>query len=165
MKLEEVLEIEPLSKALQSTLRLAQEQGASELAKWLQWEIGGYFASNSHSTITAPEYRAVSGAYLNIYGQRLQVQADSSFTNEVHLREGVEVLESLRDSRQTIVLRDPRVIGVRRHLNGEAATFHFDPLELIQVLSQIRCELFRRAQALKDTMREVKDEFPSQKGL
>ena len=41
MKLNDVLEIEPLSKALQRPLRLAHENGASELATWLQLEIGG----------------------------------------------------------------------------------------------------------------------------
>jgi len=147
MKLSEVLEIEPLSKALQCTLRLAQEQRADDLAKWLQLEIGGYYPTNSHSTITAPKYRAVAGAHLNIFGQRVKVRPGSSSVNEMCLREGVEALESFGDSRQTIVLRIPNHAGLIAE-QGEAATFHFDPVEVTQVLSQIRSELFRRAQAL-----------------
>ena len=147
MKLNEVLGIEPLSKALQCALRLAQEQRADDLAKWLQLEIGGYYPSNSHSTIAAPKYRAVAGVHLNIFGQRLKARPGSCSIDEVHLREGVEALESLRDSRQTIVMREPTNAGLIAE-EGEAATFHFDPVELIQVLSQIRSELIRRAQVL-----------------
>jgi hypothetical protein len=150
MKLKEVLEIEPLSKALQCTLTLAQEQGANELAKWLQLEIGGYYASNSHSVIAVPEYRAVAGAHLNIYGQRLKAQPGSSSISEMRLREGVEALESLRDSRQTIVQQVPTVAGWIAQPD-EAATFHFEPVELVQVLSQIRSELSRRVQVLADS--------------
>ena len=67
MKLNEVLETEPLSKAIQRTLRLAQEYGADELATWLQLEIGGYYDSNSvmNSSVTVPKYRTVVGAHFN----------------------------------------------------------------------------------------------------
>ena len=147
MKLNEVLEIEPLSRALQCTLRRAQEQGANELVKWLQLEIGGYYASNSHSIVTVPKYRAVTGAQLNIYGQRLKIQPGSPSANEIRLREGVEALETLRDSRQTIVQQQPTTTGLIAQ-QGEAATFHFEPVELHEVLSQIRSELFRRAGVL-----------------
>jgi hypothetical protein len=153
MKLNDVLELEPLSKALQRTLRLAHEHGASELATWLQLEIGGYYDSNSamNSSITVPKYRTIVGAHFNIYGQRLQLQHDLSFVNEMRLREGVEALESLRDSRHTVVLQDPTMIGlIAQHLKVEVATFHFDSVELVQVLSQIRAELFSKAQVLAD---------------
>ena len=74
-----------------------------------------------------------------------------SFVNEMRLREGVEALESLRDSRQTVVLQDPTMIGlITHHLKVEVATFHFDSVELVQVLSQIRAELFSKAQVLAD---------------
>jgi len=147
MELNELLEIEPLSKALQCALRLAQEQGANELAKWLRLEIGGYYATNSHSIITVPKYRAVAGAHLNIYGQRLKVQAGQSSIDEMRVPEGVEALESLRDSLQTIVVQEPTTVGLTAQ-QDEAATFHYDPVELVQVLSQIRSELSRRARVL-----------------
>jgi hypothetical protein len=147
MEVKEMLEIEPLSKALQCTLRLAQEQGAGELAKWLRLEISGYNPSNSHSVIIVPDYRAVAGAHLNIFGQRVKVQPGSSSTDKTYLREGVEALESLRNSRQTIVLQDPTTAGLIGE-PGEAATFHFEPRELDQVLSRIRSELSNRARVL-----------------
>lgn len=153
MKVNDVLDSEPLSKALQRTLRLAQEYGASELATWLQLEIGGYYGSNSamNDTITVPEYRTVVGAYFNIYGRRLQLPPDLSFVNEMRLREGVEALESLRDSRRSVVLQDPSMIGlIAHHLKVEVATFHFESVALVQVLSQIRSELFNKAQLLSD---------------
>ena len=60
---------------------------------------------------------------------------------------GVEALESMRDSSQTIVLQKPTTVGLIAQ-QGEAATFHFEPVELVHVLSQIRSELFLRAQVL-----------------
>jgi len=151
MKLSDVLEIEPLSKALQRTLRLSHEHGASELARWLQLEIGGYYDTNSamNSNIIVPRYRTVVGTHFNNYGQRFQVQPELSFVNEMRLREGVETLESLRDSRHTVVLQDPTTIGlIAQHLKVEVTTFHFDSVELVQILTHIRSELFTRGQVL-----------------
>lgn len=159
MKLNDILETEPLSKALQRALRLAHDHGASELATWLQLEVGGYYDSNSamKSTITVPKYRTIVGAHYNNYGRRLQLPHDLSFVNEMRLREGVEALESLRDSRQTVVLQDPTMIRlIASHLKVEVATFHFDSVELVQVLSQIRAELLSKAQVLADAPLERK---------
>jgi hypothetical protein len=159
MKLNDILEIEPLSKALQRTLRLAHEHGTNELAMWLQLELGGYYDSNSamNTSITVPKYRTIVGAHFNIYGQRLQLPHDLSFVNEMRLREGVEALESLRDTRQTVVLQDPTMIGlIAKHLKVEVATFHFDSVELVQVLSQIRTELFSKAQVFADSLPKQK---------
>lgn len=153
MTLNDILETEPLSKALQRTLRLAREREAKELERWIQLEIGGYYDSNSamSKNITVPNYRTVVGAHYNVYGQRLQLQPDLSFVNEMRLREGVEALESIRNTRQTIVLQDPTMNGIiAQHLKVEVATFHFDRAQLVQVLSQIRSELFGRAQVLAD---------------
>jgi hypothetical protein len=158
MKLNDVLEIEPLSKALQRTLRLAHEQGSSELATWLQLEIGGYYDTNSamNSSITVPKYRTVVGTHFNIYGQRFQVQPELSFVNELRLREGVEVLESLRSSRQTVALQDPTMIGlIAQHLKVEVAAFQFESIELVQILTHIRAELFTRGQVLAGTTSKV----------
>lgn len=159
MKLNDILEIEPLSKALQRTLRLAHEHGTNELATWLQLELGGYYDSNSamNTSIPVPKYRTIAGAHFNIYGQRLQLPHDLSFVNEMRLREGVEALESLRDTRRTVVLQDPTMIGlIAQHLNVEVATFHFDSVELVQVLSQIRTELFSKAQVFADALPKQK---------
>jgi len=149
MKLDEVLEVEPLSTALRCTLRLAQEQGASDLVKWLQLEIGGYYATNSHSIVIVPAYRAVTGAQLNIYGQHIKIQPGSPFSKEIRLHEGIDALEAMRNSHQTIVHQIPTTIGLIAQ-EGEAATFHFEPAEIIEVLSQIRSELLRRAAVLAE---------------
>jgi hypothetical protein len=151
LKLTDILEAEPLSKALQRTLRLAQEQGTNELATWLQLELGGYYDTNSamNADIVVPRYRTVMGAHFNSLGQRLQVQTNLSFINEIRLREGVEVLETLRDTRQTVVLQDQTLIELfAKHLRVEVSTFHFDKVEVVNVLAQIRAALFSNAQML-----------------
>lgn len=167
MTLNDVLEIEPLSKALQRTLRLAHEHGAGELATWLKLELGGYYDTNSamNSSITVPKYRTVVGTHFNVYGQLLQVQPELSFVNEMRLREGVEALESIRDTRQIVVLQDPTMIGlIARYMHVEVATFQFDRVELVQVLSHIRSELFSRGQVLagaalkRNTLKEADSE-------
>lgn len=151
MKLNDVLEIEPLSKALQRALRIAHEHGANEFATWLQLEIGGYYDTNSamNSSITVPKYRTVVGTHFNIYGQRLQVQPNLAFVNELRLREGVEVLETLRSSRQTVALQDPTMIGlIAQYFKVDVAVFQFESIELVQILTHIRSELITRAQVL-----------------
>jgi hypothetical protein len=153
MELNDVLEIEPLSKALQRTLRLAHEHGATELATWLLLEIGGYYDTNSamNNSITVPKYRTVVGTHFNIYGQRLQLKPELSFVNELRLREGVEVLESLRSSRHTVALQDPTSIElIAQHFKVEVAAFQFESIELVQILAQIRSELLTRGQVLAD---------------
>jgi hypothetical protein len=108
MTLNDILEIEPLSKALQRTLRLARESGANEVAAWLQLEIGGYYSTNSAwvESTRVPKYRTVSGLHFNAYGQQLQLPPDMSFFNTLYIREPVEVLESLKDTRQVVVIQD-----------------------------------------------------------
>jgi len=151
MSLNEILCSEPLSKALQQTLRLALERQATELATWIQLELGGYYDSNGamNESITVPKYRTVVGSHFTPSGQRLQVQSDLSFVNEMRLREGVAALESLRDTRHTVVLQDPTTIALlAHHLKVQVSTFQFDSSALAQVLSQIRTELVARAQVL-----------------
>lgn len=102
--------------------------------------------------VKVPKYRTVSGAHFNAYGQRLQLQPQLSFVNTLYLREGVEVLESLKDTRQTAVVQDPDAIEfIAEHLKVEVHTFHFDTIEVVNILSQIRSELFSKAQVLADT--------------
>lgn len=153
MKLNDILESEPLSKALQRTYILAQERKATELATWLQLELGGYYATNNAwSTSTrVPNYRTVTGVHFNAYGQRLQLPPDMLFVNTLYLREPVEVLESLKNTRQTVVVQDPDAIEwIAEHLKVQLATFHFDTVEVVNILSRIRSELISRAQVLAD---------------
>lgn len=154
MKLNDVLEIEPLSKALQRALRFAHEQGASELAAWLQLEIGGYYSTNSAwvESTKVPKYRTVSGMHFNAYGQRLHLEPNVSFVNALYLREPVEVLETLKDTRRVAVVQDLDAIQwIADFLKVEVFTFHFDTVEVVSILSQIRSELLSRTQVLANT--------------
>jgi hypothetical protein len=45
---------------------------------------------------------------------------------------------------------------IAQHLKVEVATFHFDSVELVQVLSQIRTELFSKAQVFADSLPKQK---------
>ena len=42
-----------------------------------------------NNSFTVPSYRAVAGARYSAFGQRLQLQPDLSFVNEMRLLEGV----------------------------------------------------------------------------
>jgi AbiTii len=151
LKISDILETEPLSKALQRARIFAQERGARDLTSWLQLELDGYYDSNDamNDSITVPKYRTVVGAHYNDFGQRLQLKSDLAFVNEIRLREGVEALESLKDTRQTVVLQDMQTNElIAQHLEVQVSTFHLDKAQIIGVLSQIRSELFRRVQFL-----------------
>jgi hypothetical protein len=161
LTISQILETEPLSKALRRAVAFVQERNAHELVSWLQLELDGYHSSNKAMTdsVVVPPYRAVVGAHYNEFGQRFQPPAELWFVNEMRLREGVESLESWRDSRQTIVLQDPSTIELfAQHLHIEVATFHFDRAEIIRVLSQIRSELFRQIQAVKGKVSLAQEE-------
>jgi hypothetical protein len=154
LNLDDLLETDPLSKALQRTYRLAREQGATDLANWLQLELGGYYGTNTawKDDTRVPQYRSVTGAHFDAYGRRLQVRPELSFVNTLYLREPVEVLESIKNTRQHVVLQDPDAIeAIAKFLKVELATFHFDAVELVNVLSQIRNQLMSRAQVLTQT--------------
>lgn len=161
LKISDILETEPLSKALQYARIFAQERGESDLASWLQLELDGYCATNdaTNNSITVPKYRTVVGAHYNDFGQRLQLQSDLAFINETRLREGVESLESLKDTRQTLVLQDMKSIElIAQYLKVQVSTFHIDKAQIIGVLSQIRSELFRRMQLVDPTLSGRNDE-------
>ncbi len=153
LKLNDIFETELLSKALQRAHTFAQQRGANELANWLQLELGGYYSTNRAwiECSRVPKYRTVTGIHFNLYGQRLQLPKQLSFVNTLFLREPVEVLESLKDTKQTVVVQDPDAIEfIAEHLNVEVSTFHFDVAEIVNILSQIRVELINREKVLTD---------------
>lgn len=149
MKISDILETEPLSKALRNALIFAHERHLDNLSSWLQLELDSYYSSNSamSEAITVPEYRTVVGAHYNDFGQRWHLDAEFSFINEMRLREGVSQLEDLRDSRQTCALQDPTLIElIAEHLHVKVSSFHVDRSQITGVLSNIRSELFRKLQ-------------------
>jgi hypothetical protein len=166
LKISQIIETEPLSKALRRALALAQERKADEFARWLQLELDGYDSSNRAMTnsVIVPPYRTVVGAHYNDFGQRFQPPAELWYMNEMRLRNGVESLEALRDSRQTIVLQDMTTIELfAEHLQLQVSTFHFDRAEIVGVLSQIRSELFRQIRTLRSADSDHPQEEPGAK--
>jgi hypothetical protein len=160
LKISQIIETEPLSKAFRKALAFAHERKADELISWLQLEIDGYYPSNVAMTdnVVVPQYRTVVGAHYNDFGQRFQPPPQLWFMNEMRLRNGVEELEAWRDSRQTIVLQDMNTIELfAQHLDLQVSTFHFDRADIIGVLSQIRSELFRKIQSLKSVESRAKE--------
>lgn len=63
----------PLGKALQKTLRVAQELKDNVFEKWIRLELHGYWNTNSALTeeVVVPEYRTVAGYYTDDYGRQL----------------------------------------------------------------------------------------------
>jgi hypothetical protein len=130
----EILNCEPLSSCLRKAGHLAYEAGVKELERWLRLELGGYYNSNS-----AMEKSTV-------------VPADLSFVNETRLRNGVEELESLMASRNTVMIHDPDMCElIRKHLNIEVYSFRFSTIHLKGVLSAIRTEVETKLRKLKLT--------------
>ena len=105
-KIIKALGRESLSRSLRKALRLADRLNAKEFLNWCRLELGGYVASNPAMTdqIVVPEYRTVVGQHADIYGRVLMVPADLSFMNETRLRNGVEELEALSTSRDTVAM-------------------------------------------------------------
>ena len=137
---QEILQTEPLSKALQLATGLNLD---APFQQWLRLELGGYYSSNSAMTpdVFVPEYRAVAGAHYDWMGRRLVVQADLAFINEIRLRNGVEELEGLLDGRETVVSHDPGMCEMLRDKLGVAVdTFRFSAVHVKGILASIRNE-------------------------
>lgn len=133
-----------LSKSLQKAMPIFHKSGAGDFERWLRLELGGYFASNSamdEDTIV-PEYRTVVGQHADIFGRVLVPPPDLSFINETRLRNGVEELEALVASRDTVVIHDPHMCElIKQHLSIEVYSFRFSTVHLVGVLSAIRIAL------------------------
>lgn len=113
--------------------------------------MGGYDASNPAMSqdVLVPEYRTVTGTHSDIYGQILVVPIDIDFINETRLRNGVEELETLRDSRDTVAIHNPGMCDqIKQHLEVEVYAFRFSAIHLVGILSAIRMELGDKLAAL-----------------
>lgn len=140
---DELLSIEPLSKCLQKANCAVEAIGPQELRDWLRLELAGYYSSNKALTedTVVPEYRTVVGQHVDLYGRVLQISADESFINEMRLREGVEELEGLSESRNTVVLHDATTCElIQKHLGVEVYYFRFSATSLKGIFSAIRSE-------------------------
>jgi hypothetical protein len=148
---EELLAIEPLSKCLQKVSCAVEASGPQELRDWLRLELAGYYSSNKALTedTVVPEYRTVVGQHVDLYGRVLQVPSESSFINEMRLRAGIEELEGLADSRNTVVLHDATLCElIQQHLGVEVYYFQFSATSLKGIFSAIRSEAIDRLNRL-----------------
>lgn len=146
------LEHETVSECLRWAYRIAQDSHAKEIERWVRLELGGYFASNSAmgEEIVVPEYRTVVGQHVDLLGRVFVVPPNFHFINETRLRNGVEELEALASSRDTVTIHDPDMCDlIRQHLKVEVYFFRFSPIHLIGVLSAIRTELQAKLKEFK----------------
>lgn len=141
-----------VSEQLRKLSRQAHEVGAKDVEQWCRLELGGYLSSNPAMSerITVPEYRSVTGQHADIYGRILTLPSDLSFVAETRLRNGVEELEELADSRDVVVIHDPRMCElIKEHLDVEIYSFRFSRIHLVGVLSAIRNNLDEKSRGLK----------------
>jgi hypothetical protein len=77
------------------------------------------------------------------------VPSESSFINEMRLREGIEELEGLAESRNTVVLHDAKLCElIQQHLGVEVYYFQFSATSLKGIFSAIRSEAIERLNRL-----------------
>lgn len=141
-----------VSEQLRKLSRQAHEVGAKDVEQWCRLELGGYLSFNPAMSerITVPEYRSVTGQHADIYGRILALPSNLSFVAETRLRNGVEELEELADSRDVVVIHDPRMCElINEHLGVEAYSFRFSRIHLVGVLSAIRNNLDEKSRGLK----------------
>lgn len=150
----------PISELLPSLLMLGNELGDSELSRWAQLELGGYVSDNPalQESDVVPEYRTVSGQWLNDYGQvfLLDDQELTPMVNGFRLRNGVAELEQVARSNSPQLIRDlsfPALI--REHLQVEVTQFRFLPREVSGVLSNIRMNIIQRISAVRERVHEM----------
>jgi hypothetical protein len=137
----------PLSTVLPKALDLAQQIQDRELEHWVRLESYGYYLENGmRAAEIVPEYRTVGGRYVDQFNNVFQpTDPEFSFLNTYRIRSGIGQLEELarRDDMQNI--RDDDMISLfRQHLRWEPVRFCFSPVEVVEVLSQIRNRLLER---------------------
>lgn len=134
----------PVSAAVAKGLRIAQAQGASRIADWCRLELAGYWASNPamNEEAVVPEYRAVVGQHADIYGRVLVLEPELAFIGETRLRNGIEELEMLARTRETVIIHDAHMCDlIRRYLDVEVYSFRFSAVHLTGMLTAIREQL------------------------
>jgi AbiTii len=146
----------PLSKALQKTLRVAQELKDNEFEKWIRLELHDYWNTNSALTeeVVVPEYRTVAGYYTDDYGRQLVISdPKAGFINETRLRFGVIEMEGMIGAKGPLAFRAPQFTEIIRDALGvEVTTFNFSPKTVPTALETIRTELSDRLMSRKDKL-------------
>ena len=151
-RIREEIDDLPVSKAVADGLRVAEAAGEADFANWCRLELAGYWASNPVLTeeTVVPEYRAVMGQHADIYGRVLVLPEDLAFVGETRLRNGIEELEALARTRETVMIHDPHMCElIRRHLQVDVYSFRFSAVHLTGIFSEIREALRQKLNRLE----------------
>ena len=131
-----------LSESLPRALQLAKQIQNQSLEKWIRLELYGY---NSDGGMTdadeVPEYRGVTGRWLNAQGQILDFSnyPDLSIINHYRFRFGVARLEQLAEREQMQnVVDDQFILILREQMGISAVCFSFSPVEMRGVIGHMR---------------------------
>ena len=99
---------------------------------------------------TVPEYREVTGRYMDSYNRMLQVPSNLDFVNGYRFRYGVRQLEELAKKEKMQNIRDEDCIELlRRELNVDVYRFCFSPTEIVGVLDCIRNHLMEKVNSIE----------------
>lgn len=137
---------EPLSKVLPLALQLSQILGSLDLEHWVRLELFGYTQEGGMTEQdTVPEYREITGFYMDRHNQMLHVPPDLDFVNGYRFRYGVRQLEELAKKEKMQNIRDEgRIELLRRELDVDVYRFCFSPTEIVGVLDRIRNHLIEK---------------------
>lgn len=151
-RVQQIFDEPRVSTALRKALRLAQQANVPDLERWCRLELAGYWVSNPAmgEDVTVPEYRAVVGQHVDVYGQVLMLEPDFEFINETRLRQGVEELEFFAEKHNVVTMHDPQMCQrIREHLRTEVYAYRFAAVHVVGILSSIRTELAERLRHLQ----------------
>jgi len=138
----------PLSEVLPRALQLSKLLGHQDLERWVRLELLGY---NQEGGMTeqdiVPEYREITGRYMDSYNRMLQIPSD---LNGYRFRYGVRQLEELAKKEKMQNIRDEGFIELlRRELNVDVFRFCFSPTEIVGVLDRIRNRLLEKVNSIE----------------
>ncbi|HIJ78819.1 MAG: hypothetical protein OEY01_07080 [Desulfobulbaceae bacterium] len=135
-----------LSESLPRALQFSKSIDNKKLERWIRLELYGY---NKDGGMTdndfVPEYRAVTGRWVDQFNQMLDIthySGDISIVNEYRFRYGVAKLEDLASRHDMQNIADEHFINLlREHMGVEVIRFCFSPVEIRGVLDTIRNKL------------------------
>lgn len=141
----------PLSQVLPYALQLSKLLGHRDLEHWVRLELLGY---NQEGGMTeqdvVPEYREITGRYIDSYNRMLQLPSDLHFVNGYRFRYGVRQLEELAKKEKMQNIRDEESIALlRRELNADVYRFCFSPTEIVGVIDRIRNRLLEKVNSVE----------------
>jgi hypothetical protein len=140
----------PLRESLRRAQILAQRSEKPDFAAWCQLELDGYssFVSSNTRDTVVPVYRTVKGQHTDVTGTPLVVSSGQTFF-EVRLSNGVEELEILPASGDTVAIHDPQMCDlVKQEHNVEVYWYRFSTLQLFSIFSAIRVALWTKLSEL-----------------